>query len=75
MKKYLVLALFFVLAQACLRAQGTVHISPEYPRRGDTVVIVYHQNASVNQGNTIPVFEFTYTNFYELPQKIEMQKH
>ena len=74
MKKYLVLALFFFVSQSNLKAQGTVDISPEYARRGDTVVIIYHQNASGNQGNTIPVFEFTYTNFYELPQKIEMRK-
>ncbi len=73
MKKYLLLYFFlgFILNS---KGQETVKISPEYPMRGDSIIIIYQPNAAVSTEGSIPVLEFTYSNFYELPQKNSMQK-
>ena len=74
MKKYFVLILFVLGIFNASIGQGTVKISPEYPMRGDSVIVHYHSNGEQRIERPVPVLEFTYTNFYELPQKMEMQK-
>ena len=73
MKKYL-LFLFFIPG-LCMQSmgQGRVTISPEYPMQGDSVVVLYQPDAKVTTNSGIPVLELTYTNFYELPYKMDMQ--
>ncbi|MEP7080154.1 MAG: TlpA disulfide reductase family protein [Ginsengibacter sp.] len=73
MKKYLLLGLFSLGLIVTTKGQGTVTISPEHPMPGDSVIIIYKPNiSSEKQGVNIPVLHFTYSNFYELPVKMEM---
>ena len=62
MKKYLLLYFFlgFILNS---KGQETVKISPEYPMRGDSIIIIYQPNASASTEGSIPRLEFTYSNF------------
>ncbi|MEO6949369.1 MAG: redoxin family protein [Ginsengibacter sp.] len=72
MKKYLLL-IFFLNAFLCnSNGQSQVTISPDYPMRGDSVLIVYHPITIESNDGIIPVLNITYSNFYELPQKMEM---
>ncbi len=73
MKKYLLLYFFlgFIFNS---KGQGTVKISPEYPMRGDSIIIKYQPDTAERTEASVPVLEFTYTNFYEMPQKSKMQK-
>ncbi|MBN9351982.1 MAG: redoxin family protein [Chitinophagaceae bacterium] len=73
MIRYFVFLFFFVLIIQPVAGQKSVTISPEYPMPGDWVSIVYTPQVELSDG-TIPVVRFTYSNFYELPQKIEMGK-
>ena len=74
MKKYLVIILCILGILNDSIGQGRVKISPEYPMRGDSVIVHYHSTWEQKNGRPLPVLEFTYSNFYELPQKMEMQK-
>lgn len=73
MKKHFLLVLFSFGLIVTTKGQRTVTISPEFPMRGDSIVIVYHPDLKENRDEPNPVLDFTYSNFYELPQKIEMQ--
>ncbi len=51
--------------------QHGVTISPEYPVPGESVTITYHPEKEISG---TPLVHFTYSNFYEMPQKLELQK-
>lgn len=72
MKKYLLLVFFLAGFMLTSKGQSKVTISPDYPMRGDSVLIVYHPAAIDSKSGAAPVLKFTYSNFYELPQKMEM---
>jgi thiol-disulfide isomerase/thioredoxin len=69
--------LILLLLPAFVRAQQRVTISPERPERGQTVTVTF--NPAV-PGSPIPadaasvILNFTYSNFYDLPWKIKMEK-
>lgn len=78
MKKRISLCLLPVFLLTTVFSQQTrVTISPAYPQRGDTVKVLYHtaQDAS-GQARQQPSIQlvFSYSNFYELPGKIAMEK-
>lgn len=58
-------------------SQVKLAISPEYPQPGDMVHIVYNPSApgaSISDTVTHIDLVFTYSNFYELPNKIPLTK-
>lgn len=71
MKYFIACLLVFPGLISQSRGQQGVHISPEFPRPGDSVIITYLPEKALTSD---PVLHFTYSNFYELPQKMEMQK-
>ncbi len=73
MNKHFILIFFSFTYFLSVHGQGSLNITPEYPQRGDSVIVIYHSNKEEIKGSSAPVLEFTYTNFYELPQKIRMQ--
>lgn len=71
MKKYFI---FFFILFGCLSAalaQKGVNISPEFPMPEDSVIITFTPKKPIKEA---PVLHFTYSNFFEMPQKIEMHK-
>lgn len=75
MKKYSFLLFFFFGFVITSIGQPTVTMTPEHPMRGDSVIVVYHPiRGNDHTDSAKPVLAFTYSNFYELPQKMEMQK-
>lgn len=70
--KYFFICLFVSLGLISQsRGQQAVKISPEFPMRGDSVIITYNPEKVTTIS---PVLHFTYSNFYEMPQKMEMGK-
>lgn len=74
MKKYFVLLILSFAIIFNSEAQENVTINPEYPKQGDSLLIVFQPKMAEVKNGIIPVLEFTYSNFYELPQKMEMQR-
>ncbi len=73
MKKYSIILFFLIGCIISSEGQGSVSILPEFALPGDSVIIIYKPNiSSEKQGVNIPVLHFTYSNFYELPVKMEM---
>ena len=72
MKKYLLLVSFLFGLMFITHGQARVSISPDHPKRGETVSVVYSASPENNNSNPAPVLSFTYSNLYELPQKMEM---
>lgn len=72
MKKYSILLLFLFGFIINSKGQGRVTVSPEFPKPGDSVIIDYHPD--VVDDSDQPVLQFTYSNFYELRQQMEMQR-
>ena len=72
MKKYLFLVLILSGLLFSANGQNSVTISPAHPMRGDMLSILYQPEFVENNCCAIPVVEITYSNFYELPQKMEM---
>lgn len=56
-----------------VQAQGKVSITPEYPTPGEMVTIYYQPDHTGVESEKYMI-NFTYSNFYELPQKMPMQK-
>lgn len=73
MNKYSLLVFFTLSLTFSSKGQRVVTISPQYPMRGDSLTVIYHPTTDKTKTDTIPFLEFTYSNFYELPQKMEMQ--
>lgn len=78
MNKKTILLLSLAFVYGCLFAQDTrLTITPAFPQRGDTVKIVYHPSkdaSGVAQQQQSIQLVFSYSNFYELPGKIAMEK-
>jgi|SRR6218665_91841 len=78
MNKKLSLSVFSLLFVAAVIAQDDrLTITPAIPRRGDTVKIVYRpakNPAGVAQQQQNIQLVFSYSNFYELPGKMAMEK-
>lgn len=75
MKRISLLCLFLT---AILRVQGQrVEIKPAMPNRGDEVTVTYHSGAAdalISKEAPELNIVFTYSTFYELPQKLPMKK-
>lgn len=60
-----------IILFTCIAAQAQVNISPQYPERGQTVTVTY----SPSRPQPGPVtLVFTYSNFYDLPWKMNMEQ-
>lgn len=70
MKRDIFLLAVFLFGVNIVCARQPVTITPQFPRPGDFITISYVAEAHEN-GN-IPIIRFTYSNFFELPQKMEM---
>src|SRR5688572_10871606 len=74
--KQLTAIIFIFLCKTTL-AQQAVVISPQYPERGQTVTVTYDPTAP---GATIPAnaatvtVVFSYSTFYDLAWKMDMEK-
>ena len=73
MKKLLIIVFISLGGIVHSEGQGRVEITPEYPKPGDSLVVVYKSNVTGKNNPTIPILEITYGNFYELPYKMDMQ--
>lgn len=73
MIRYFILLFCLALIIQPAVGQESVTVTPEFPMPGDKVTIVYKPQAALND-SIIPVVRFTYSNFYELPQKTDMEK-
>lgn len=62
---------FSIILLGATAAQAQVNISPEYPERGQTVKVSYTPTKPVSGAVTLV---FTYSNFYDLPWKINMEQ-
>lgn len=62
---------FLIILLGCAATRAQVAISPEYPERGQTVTVTYAPEKPVPGPVTLV---FTYSNFYDLPWKINMEE-
>lgn len=69
MKRYFIILFLLPGFSLIANAQNGVVISPEFPTPGDSVIITYTPGKHLNQA---PVLHFTYSNFFEMPQKMAM---
>jgi thiol-disulfide isomerase/thioredoxin len=68
-------ALLLLLLQATLGVQGQVSILPEKAAAGDTVTISFDPGKSAAAPGAGPFFvDFNYSNFYEFPSRMPMQR-
>lgn len=71
------IAILFIFIGKITLAQQAVTISPQYPQRGQTVTVTYDPAAA---GAQIPAsaatvtLVFSYSTFYDLPWRIDMEK-
>lgn len=71
------IAIIFILACKISLAQQAVTISPEYPQRGQTVTVTYDPaaaGAQIPASATTVTLVFSYSTFYDLPWRMEMEK-
>ncbi|WP_293936169.1 TlpA family protein disulfide reductase [Sphingobacterium sp. UBA5996] len=68
-------ALWLILLQVTIIAQAQVTIIPQKAAAGDTVTISFDPSQSAAIKNAGPFFvDFNYSNFYEYPNRLPMQK-
>jgi len=77
MKKLTILFFLLTLGISAAYAQQRVTISPEYPERGQTVTVTYNPAAGAAIAATAGKVDlvFTYSNFYNLPWRIHMERN
>ncbi|HEY0273821.1 MAG TPA: TlpA disulfide reductase family protein, partial [Chitinophaga sp.] len=77
MKKLTMLFLLLSMAACAAIAQQRVTITPLYPERGQTVTVTYDPSApgaAIGPAASAVTLVFTYSNFYNLPWRIPMQR-
>lgn len=68
-------ALWLILLHATIIAQAQVTVLPQQAAAGDTVTISFDPSQSAAIKNAEPFFvDFNYSNFYEFPSRLPMQK-
>lgn len=71
------LVMILALSCQCLRAQDRVTIAPQYPERGSTVTITYDPQApgaGISADASSVTLVFSYSNLYDVPYRVNMQK-
>ncbi|MBS1736706.1 MAG: TlpA family protein disulfide reductase [Bacteroidetes bacterium] len=73
------ISFFLLMVCFCMPglSQNKLAILPEHPKAGDQITIIYNPEATgaaITDTATDVELIFTYSNFYELPSKIEMEK-
>lgn len=77
MKPFLIILLLMGLSLGKANAQQRVVITPAYPQRGDTVTVTYDPSApgaGIPAAATAVTMVFTYSNFYNQPWRMNMQR-
>lgn len=77
MKKLIIILLVAAMAATKIYAQQRVVISPEFPERGQTVTITYDPSApgaGIPPGANMVTLVFSYSNFYNLAWRMNMQR-
>jgi thiol-disulfide isomerase/thioredoxin len=75
--RIIAIATILTLSVANLQAQERVTITPQYPQRGSTVTITYDPTvagAGIPADATAVTLVFSYSNLYDLPYRVNMQK-
>ena len=76
--KKLTMLFSLIMGISTAYAQQRVTITPQYPERGQTVTVTYDPTvagAGINANATSVDLVFTYSNFYNLPWRMHMQRN
>ncbi|SFG90937.1 TlpA disulfide reductase family protein [Pedobacter insulae] len=73
LKTYVLVFTLFLFVKA--HAQDLVKVEPEKPQAGELLTVTFNQKGSKIPDTVKKVFiNFTYSNFYEMPNRLPMQK-